>query len=127
VGEDGWVRIFHIVEPAVWDAAARAGQYVPAAFDADGFVHFSFADQVARTANGRYRDQPDLLVVEVESDDVPAELKVEDSYGAGEEFPHVYGPVPTSAAVAVYRLTRDPDGDWVFSPGAGDAAASPGR
>ena len=121
------MRIFHIVDRGVWDSAVRSGQYLPAGFDADGFVHFSFEQQVARTANGLYRDEPDLVVVEVESDEIPAELRVEDSYGAGEDFPHIYGPVPTSAAVAVHPLTRAANGDWVFSPGAGDAAASPDR
>jgi uncharacterized protein (DUF952 family) len=122
------VRIFHIVAPGVWAEASRRGVYLPAGFTADGFVHFSFADQVARTANARYRDEPGLVVVEVESDDVPSELRVEDSYGAGEEFPHVYGPVPTAAAVAVHELTRGPDGDWRFSPPDGAAgSASPGR
>ncbi|MGH8859979.1 MAG: DUF952 domain-containing protein [Jatrophihabitantaceae bacterium] len=119
------MRIFHIVTPSVWAAAATT--YVPAGFDADGFVHFSFAGQVARTANAIYRDEPELIVVEVESDDVPAELRVEDSYGSGEEFPHVYGPVPVAAAVATRPLRRDADGDWTFSPGPATGSASTDR
>lgn len=119
------MRIFHIVDPAVWDEAQVRGQYLPEAFADDGFVHFSFADQVARTANALYRDRDALIVVEVESDDVPAELRVEDSYGTGEEFPHVYGPVPTGAARRRIALARAADGDWVFSAGGAGAAASP--
>ena len=111
------MRIFHIVDRSVWARAQEAGEYVPAAFDADGFVHFSFPHQVARTANARYRDEPDLIVVEVESEEVPARLVVEDSYGSGEEFPHIYGPVPTSALVTIHELTRSADGDWLFSTG----------
>ncbi|HEY2298076.1 MAG TPA: DUF952 domain-containing protein [Jatrophihabitans sp.] len=118
------VRIFHIVAPSDWAAAEQRGAYLPAGFAADGFVHFSFAGQVARVANALYRDAPDLIVVEIESDDVPAELRVEDSYGAGEEFPHVYGPIPTAAAVGRHRLERDPSGDWVFSAAAGGPAST---
>jgi uncharacterized protein (DUF952 family) len=117
------VRVFHIVAPATWAAAVEAGEYLPDAYSGDGFVHFSFADQVARTANGRYRDAPALIVVEVESDDVPAELRIEDSYRVGEEFPHVYGPIPLAAAVTVHPLTRDAAGDWVFIRGAANASA----
>jgi len=120
------VRIFHIVAPSEWAAAGQRGSYSPAAYAADGFVHFSFADQVARVANARYRDAPELVVVEVESDDVPAPLRIEDTYGAGERFPHVYGAVPTSAAVAVHPLERDAFGEWAFSGDAG-APARPGR
>lgn len=109
------MRIFHIVAPETWAAARQGGEYLPAGFDRDGFVHFSFADQVERVANAVYRDDPDLIVVEIESDDVPAELRVEDSYGAGEEFPHVYGPIPASAQIAQHDMTRTESGDWSFT------------
>ena len=118
------MRIFHIVAPSDWNAARLKGEYVPAGFAADGFVHFSFAGQVTRVANAIYREDPDLVVVEVESDAVPAELRIEDSYGAGEEFPHVYGVIRTDAAVAVHPLDRDASGDWVFTAGAGGPASS---
>ena len=119
----GVVRIFHIVAPSTWAEATRRGAYLPATYDSDGFVHFSFADQVARVANAIYRDEPDLVVIEIESDAVPSELRVEDSYAAGEEFPHVYGPIPTDAAMATHPLTRTDEGDWAFSPdGAADRA-----
>jgi uncharacterized protein (DUF952 family) len=121
------VRIFHIVTPEVWAGAVAAGEYLPAGFASDGFVHFSFAGQVERTANARYRDEPDLIVVEVETDEIPAEVRIEDSFGAGEEFPHVYGPVPPTAAVATHSLDRDASHDWVFTPGAAGACASPDR
>jgi uncharacterized protein (DUF952 family) len=125
------LRIFHIVTPEVWAAAVVAGEYLPEGFATGGFVHFSFAGQVARTANALYRDEPGLIVVEVESDDVPDEVRVEDSYGAGEEFPHVYGPIPVAAAVRTHRLRRDASGAWTFTPGAipfaEDASASPDR
>jgi uncharacterized protein (DUF952 family) len=117
------VRIFHIVSPTVWAAASEQGSYLPAGFDSDGFVHFSFANQVERVANAIYRGEPDLMVVEIESDAVPAELRVEDSYGAGEEFPHIYGPIPTDAAVATHPLTRTESGDWAFTRGGAGAPA----
>ena len=117
------MRIFHIVAPSTWAGATQRGTYLPTGYDADGFVHFSFADQVESVANAIYRDEPDLVVIEVESESVPAELRVEDCYEAGEEFPHVYGPIPTDAAVATHPLTRTSAGDWVFSPGGAAARA----
>lgn len=112
------MRLFHLVEPVVWEAAVAAGSYAPASLATEGFVHFSFAEQVAGTANLRYRDVPELVVVEIDPGRVEAELRVEDSYGSGTEFPHVYGPIPASAAVAVHPIVRDAAGDWTFSPGA---------
>ena len=108
------MRIFHIVDRGVWAAAVADGEYVPAAFAQDGFVHLSFAHQVAQVANARYRDASELIVVEVDPSDL--EVVVEDSYGAGEEFPHVYAAIPVAAAVRTHELTRDGNGDWTFSP-----------
>jgi uncharacterized protein (DUF952 family) len=123
------MRIFHLVPPDVWAAAVSSGVYEPASVATEGFIHFSFADQVAGTANLLYRDQPELIVVEVDPARVGADLVVEDSYGSGTEFPHVYGAVPAAAAVAMYPLERDASGDWTFTPapGGADASASPDR
>jgi uncharacterized protein (DUF952 family) len=119
------VRIFHIVDRTAWAAASEQGEYVPDGFARDGFVHFSFADQVARVANAIYRDEPDLIVVEVELPDDG--VVVEDCYDAGEAFPHVYRPIPTEAAVAVHALGRTASGDWQFSAGDASGPANPDR
>ena len=109
------MRLFHLVDPEVWSAAVAAGEYRPPSLAAEGFVHFSFAEQVTGTANLRYRDEPDLVVVEIDPASIDAELRIEDTYGSGTDFPHVYGPVPTASAVAVHPLTRTAGGDWEFT------------
>jgi uncharacterized protein (DUF952 family) len=116
--------IFHIVAPGDWPAS---GEYRPPSLASEGFVHFSFADQVAGPANAYYRDAPELVVVEVDPAALHAEIRVEDSYGAGVAYPHVYGPVPVAAAVAVHPLQRAADGSWQFTPGRGSAGAAPDR
>jgi uncharacterized protein (DUF952 family) len=127
------MRIFHIVAPDDWARAEAVGTYRPPSVEAEGFVHFSFADQVAGTANLLYRERSELIVVELDPAQVDAELVVEDSYGGGTEFPHIYGAIPTSAKIAIYALERDENGDWAFTPGdplaPGDAgvSASPDR
>jgi len=72
------MRIFHIVDRDVWTAATERGEYRPASLDTEGFVHFSFADQVASAAELHYRDTPNLCVVEVDSAALGHELRVED-------------------------------------------------
>jgi uncharacterized protein (DUF952 family)/lysophospholipase L1-like esterase len=119
--------LFHIVAPGEWAQAVAAGEHRPESLARENFVHFSFAHQVAATANLRLRDEPELLVIEVDATAVPSDVVVEDSYGSGTEFPHVYGPVPVSAVVAAHVLTRGQGGDWVFSRDRAAAAASPGR
>lgn len=98
------VRLFHIVTTADWQAAQAVGEYAPPSLASEGFVHFSWASQVARTADAHYRDVPDLIVLEVDPSLLDAPVVVEDSYGSGQEFPHVYGAIPVSAVVAEHPL-----------------------
>ncbi len=116
--------LFHIVAPGDWPAA---GEYRPASLVDQGFVHFSFADQVTGVANARYRDAAELAVVELDAATLGVEIRVEDSYGEGVAFPHGYGPVPVSATVAMHLLDRAPDGAWRFSRRGAGVAVSPGR
>jgi uncharacterized protein (DUF952 family) len=89
--------IFHIVDRDAWPAAVD--EYRPASLDDEGFVHFSFGEQVGATAEWYYRDVPNLIVVEIDPARLTCEVKIENG------FPHVYGPIPTSAAVRTYELT----------------------
>jgi uncharacterized protein (DUF952 family) len=113
--------LFHIVAPGGWPAA---GQYRPASLTDDGFVHFSFADQVAASADRHYGDAAELAVVEIDASRIDAEIRVEDTYGSGTAYPHGYGPIPAEAAVAVHPLQRGASGGWEFSPDAVRAAAA---
>lgn len=107
-------RIYHILSTSEWAAACEVGRYAPASLAAEGFVHFSYAHQVERTANGLYRERQDLAVIEVDPALLGEPVVVEDLYGKDEEFPHVYAAIPTAAVVATYRLSRVDDGSWAF-------------
>jgi uncharacterized protein (DUF952 family) len=107
--------IFHIVAEPDWRAACAQGSYRPPSLEQEGFVHFSYRDQVARTANARFAGRSDLLVIEVEPERLADPVVDEDLYGSGEEFPHVYGAIPTGAAVAEHRLSRGSGGEFSFS------------
>jgi uncharacterized protein (DUF952 family) len=115
--------VFHIVERGAWALAESAGEYRPESLLTEGFVHFSFADQVADTANLLFADAVNLCVVEFDPERLGLPVIVEDSYGSGTGFPHVYGPIPPAAAVAVYDIDKDADGRYRFSPGADGASA----
>lgn len=122
------MHLFHLVDPSVWAEATSDGEYRPASLAQDGFVHFSTAEQVTGTANLLYADAADLVVVELDPDRLgDLEVVFEEAPGTGQAFPHVYGAIPTAAAVAVHPLDRTADGRWSFSPGGAAAAASPDR
>ena len=82
--------IFKIFRRAEWDALRSAGQTLGAPVDlADGFIHFSTAEQVAGTAARHFATESDLVLVAVDAGKLGADLKWEPSRG-GALFPHLY-------------------------------------
>ena len=117
-------HLFHIVDRGTWALAESAGEYRPESLQSEGFVHFSYAAQVNDTAQRYYADAVNLCVVEIDPERLELPVVLEDG-GAGIEFPHVYGPIPPSAAVAVHDLPRREDGSFDFNAAAASDPASP--
>ena len=90
------MRIYKILRPAEWAELERAGETAGAPVDeADGFVHFSTAAQVAETAAKHFAGEDGLVLVAFEADDLGPALKWEASRG-GALFPHLYAPLRRS-------------------------------
>jgi uncharacterized protein (DUF952 family) len=106
--------IYKICDAAAWQTAEHAGEFVGAPVDlADGYIHFSTADQVAETAAKHFAGQRDLVLVAIATDAVGAPLKWEPSRG-GALFPHLYGTLPLRAVRWTKPLPLGPDGRHVF-------------
>jgi uncharacterized protein (DUF952 family) len=105
--------IYHLVRKDAW-AANPDQPYRADSLASEGFIHCSFADQVAWAANRFYPDQPDLLVLHIDPARLISPLREEESGTAG-VFPHVYGPINRDAVVTVLALGRGVDGRWEFS------------
>jgi uncharacterized protein (DUF952 family) len=108
------VIVFKLVDRASWPAAAPAASFAGSAVDArDGFIHFSTAAQLRETAARHFAGQPDLLLVAVDAASLGEALRWEPSRG-GDLFPHLYGPLPSSAVRWVSALDLDDSGGHVF-------------
>ncbi|SFH96591.1 DUF952 domain-containing protein [Methylobacterium brachiatum] len=109
--------IYKICPRALWREAEAAGQFTGAPVDrADGFIHFSTAEQTAETAARHFAGQGDLLLIAVEADRLGAALRYEPSRG-GALFPHLYGDLPLSAVASVEELPLGADGRHVLPAG----------
>ena len=85
--------IYKILTADQWADLQATGQTPGAPIDvADGFVHFSTAEQVAETAAKHFAGQDGLQLLALEADALGAALKWEPSRG-GALFPHLYGPL----------------------------------
>jgi uncharacterized protein (DUF952 family) len=112
-------RIFHITRSVDWQAAQRSGSYQLSTRDRTlqdvGFVHCSYAHQVAGVANLLYRGEHDLVLLAIDTERLTAPLRAEaPSPEAREVFPHIYGPLNLDAVVEV--LGYEPSEDGSFTP-----------
>ncbi|MEU6195595.1 DUF952 domain-containing protein [Streptomyces sp. NPDC047061] len=111
----GLPNILHITERSLWDEAHARGGYEMSTrgrtLQEEGFIHCSTRDQLPRVAAflyGSYDGPDDLVVLVVDPARVGAPVKWEAPEPGGEEFPHVYGPIPVTAVVDVEPWTRHP-------------------
>ncbi len=107
--------IYKICTEAEWTAATSAGEFTGSAVDAaDGYIHFSTADQVADTAARHFAGRPGLLLVAVRAETLGAALLWEPARG-GTLFPHLYGKLSLTA-VAWTQPIQWVDGGHVLPP-----------
>ena len=89
--------IYKICSLALWEEAQAAGIFTGAPIDhADGYIHFSTAEQLAETAAKHFAGQQDLILLSVDETQLGKALKYEPSRG-GALFPHLYGPLELAA------------------------------
>ncbi len=112
--------IYHLTGRRDWEAAVATDRpytlsTLGKTLDEVGFIHCSFARQVARVANHFYRDQTDLVLLTIDPALLRSPVKVESVAGTDERFPHLYDPLHREAVVAVREFAPGADGDFVFA------------
>jgi uncharacterized protein (DUF952 family) len=99
-------QLLHLTEEPLWEAARRAGTYEMSTrgrtLREEGFIHCSLAHQLPPVARALYGDDDeDLVVLVIDPGRLTAPVRYEAMEPGGEEFPHIYGPLPASAVVEV--------------------------
>jgi uncharacterized protein (DUF952 family) len=102
--------ILHITTADGWAAAQSDGELVTPSLEEEGFIHCSTFAQAEATANRIFRGSGDLLLLEVDIEALTAPLKWERATDAGDEFPHIYGPLNLDAVIGTVALPEGPDG-----------------
>jgi uncharacterized protein (DUF952 family) len=107
--------IYHFCPRGDWDAAAPTGSYVADSLETQRFIHCSPLDHVHLSATMRAAGRTDLVLLEIDEAllDPPAVWEDGDPpHPTGKQFPHVYGPIPVAAVVAVRDLKPEADGTF---------------
>jgi uncharacterized protein (DUF952 family) len=100
--------LLHITERSLWDAARASGAYERSTrgrtLQEEGFIHCSLRSQLPQVASflyGAYDGPDELVVLVIDSARLGVPVRYEAVRPGGEEFPHVYGPIPVAAVVDV--------------------------
>ncbi|WP_432149771.1 DUF952 domain-containing protein [Streptomyces sp. bgisy029] len=114
--------LLHLAEAPRWEAARGTGTYEMSTrgrtLQEEGFIHLSLPSQLPGVARMLYGDGGgsedgdgdgghDLVVLVVDPARLTAPVRYEAMKPGGEEFPHLYGPLPVDAVVEVRRFE-----DW---------------
>lgn len=110
--------IYHLAPAQRWYDWPADLPYVPADYDAEGFVHCTAGDDVLlQVANRFYQAAPgDFVVLSIDPERLCAPLVWEppnDHPALAALFPHIYGPIDRAAIVAVRSAQRAHDGRFL--------------
>jgi uncharacterized protein (DUF952 family) len=106
--------IYHMCRADEWEAAVASGAYAGSSQDkADGFIHFSTADQIVESARRHRAGQDGLLLLAIDPAVLGDRLKWEPSR-SGALFPHVYGTIAPDESAWVKPLPLGADGEHAF-------------
>lgn len=102
--------IYKILTPPAARQFFADGVLTPSGVDAaDGYVHFSTADQLIETLDKHYAGHDDLVLLAVDADDCGADLRWELSRNE-ERFPHLYAALRGDMVQVHMRLNAARDG-----------------
>lgn len=104
---------YHLVRQPIELKAHQV--FRPCSLSDEGFVHLSLARQLEWVANTFFANVGGLWVMELDPQRLKEQVKFEDG-GAGELFPHLYGPITHESIVRQIPMNRDAAGAWRLPP-----------
>jgi uncharacterized protein (DUF952 family) len=111
--------LVHLCSKEEWRSAPALGEHRPDSLQANGFVHLSTPEQVHLPANRLYAGRTDLVLLRIDAARLSSPVRWEPGVPtdpAGMEFPHLYGPLPTSAVIRVTLYRPGVDGRFAPQP-----------
>ena len=105
--------LVHLCSVADWRAAQASGEHRPDSLETNGFVHLSTPEQVHLPANRLYSGRTDLVLLRIDAARLASPIRWEPGVAtdpASMVFPHLYGPLPAAAVVAITSYRPDVNG-----------------
>ena len=112
-------ELLHLCTTDEWAEAEGTGERRPPSLHTEGFVHLSAPEQVHLPANRLFAGRTDLVLLHLDPEALGAPVRWEPGVPTDPQamrFPHLYGPLPTSAVTSVTEYVPGPDGTFAELP-----------
>lgn len=86
------MKIYHIVLPEIWETFKEKDYYEAESLHTEGFIHCSFAEQIAGVLERYYQGVEKVLILTIEPEKLTSKLVNEPSTN-NEIYPHIYGQI----------------------------------
>lgn len=96
--------IYHVTTREEWEHAKAAGEYKPAGYEQEGFIHCSAEQQVAGVLDRFYKGKTGLVKLKIEKAKLERPLLFELAADLDELFPHIYGALNIDSVVEVIDI-----------------------
>ena len=96
--------IYHVTTQAAWEAASATGFYEAPSLKEEGFIHCSQDNQIPGVLQRYFKGKTDLVKLVIDTDKLTSRFIFEWSPSTADTFPHVYGPINSSAVTGVEPL-----------------------
>jgi uncharacterized protein (DUF952 family) len=109
--------IYHFCGRDEWASARATGSYAADSLPTEGFIHCSDLSTLLLPANAIARGRTGLVLLEIDEAGLPVPVRREPGDPTDPDpllFPHVYGPIPVDAVVAVHDFPCRPDGTFTL-------------
>jgi uncharacterized protein (DUF952 family) len=113
------------VPAEVWSHQEDSTEYLPEGFDREGFIHCTNGLQELIDVANRYYagDMRPFRVLILKMDQIASPVRYDDPQ---EIYPHIYGPLNTSAVVGMLDARRDEQGTFVSFSGSNGSSSAKG-
>ena len=104
--------LYHLALPHEWQQARQQGSYQRStrgrSLQEEGFIHLSGAHQLEATHGRFYADLDHVVLLTVDPHKLPSDQLKWEAIPTGEQFPHLYGPLPLDAVLSADRYRAEP-------------------
>ena len=102
--------VYKICTRDAWSQASSTGELSASQADLrDGYVHLSARDQIRGTLLKHFRDQHDLVLLEVPVQRLPSGALAWEPSTTGELFPHLHSGLRTDDVARVHDIPAEAD------------------